>query len=220
MKLVLVGDAPFAQIAYEYFTADSEYEIVGFAVESEFLTDRRLFSLPVIPIERIEEEFPPDEYHAFVAIAYNTMNRVRARLYRELKEKGYDVPTYISSEAFVWDNVEVGENCFVFEGNTLQPWVELGNNVVLWSGNHVGHHSTIGDHTFVASHAVISGFVDVGEYCFIGVNATVANNVSIADNCLVGAAANILDDTKENAVYGARPTEPTEYSAFDYFGVK
>lgn len=218
-NLVLVGDAPLAQIAYEYFTHDSEYDVVGFTVEKEYLTDDTLSSLPVVPFELVEAEFPPENHSAFVAIAYNTMNRVRARLYRETKEKGYDLATYVSSAAFVWDNVEIGENCFIFEDNTIQPWVEIGDDVVLWSGNHVGHHSSIGDHTFVASHAVISGFVDIGEYCFVGVNATFANNISVADNCLVGAAATILDDTEENTVYGATPTEPTDYSAFDYFGV-
>lgn len=218
-KLVLVGDAPLAQIAYEYFTHDSEYEVVGFTVEQEYLTDERLFSLPVVPFERVEKAFPPDDHDAFVAIAYNTMNRVRARLYRESKRKGYALATYVSSNAFVWDNVSIGENCFIFEDNTIQPWVEIGDNVVLWSGNHVGHHSTIGDHTFVASHAVISGFVDVGEYCFVGVNATFANNIEVADNCLVGAGAAILDDTEENTVYGTTPTEPNKYTAFEYFGV-
>lgn len=35
-KLVIVGSGEFAEIAYEYFTYDSEYEVVGFAVEKEF----------------------------------------------------------------------------------------------------------------------------------------------------------------------------------------
>ena len=31
-KLLIVGDGAFAEVAYEYFTEDSEYEVVGFAV--------------------------------------------------------------------------------------------------------------------------------------------------------------------------------------------
>ena len=36
-RLVLLGDSAFAEIAYEYFTHDSEYEVVAFAVEREYL---------------------------------------------------------------------------------------------------------------------------------------------------------------------------------------
>lgn len=218
-KLVIVGDAPFAHIAYEYFTHDSDYEVVGFTVESSYLDQQELFSLPVVPFERVEEEFPPEDHDAFVAIAYNTLNRVRERLYEAIKSKGYDLASYVSSDAFVWQNVGIGENCFIFEDNTVQPWVEIGDNVILWSGNHIGHHSTIDDHTFIASHVVISGFVDVGKYCFIGVNATFANDLDVADNCLVGAGATILNDTEENTVYGIQETEPNEFTAFEYFGV-
>ena len=52
----------------------------------------------------------------------------------------------------------MGDNCFIFEDNTVQPFVTLGNNLVLWSGNHIGHHSTLRDHCFISSHVVISGF--------------------------------------------------------------
>ena len=32
-KLVLLGDSSFAEVAYEYFTYDSPYNVVAFAVE-------------------------------------------------------------------------------------------------------------------------------------------------------------------------------------------
>ena len=35
-KLVIVGAGEFGEIAYEYFTFDSEYEVVAFAVEKAF----------------------------------------------------------------------------------------------------------------------------------------------------------------------------------------
>ena len=41
-KLVIVGDSLFAEIAYEYFTHDSPYEVVGFSVESVYRTRETL----------------------------------------------------------------------------------------------------------------------------------------------------------------------------------
>jgi sugar O-acyltransferase (sialic acid O-acetyltransferase NeuD family) len=197
-KLVIVGDSAFAEIAYEYFTYDSEYQVVAFSVETDYLKRDTLFGLPVVPFENLETRYAPGEHGFFAANVYTQDNKLRARLYRQAKEKGFMPASYISSHAFVWRNSQIGEHCFIFEDNTVQPFVKIGSNVVLWSGNHIGHHSTIKDHCFVSSHVVVSGFVQIGEYCFMGVNSTVANNTTIGNNCTVGAGALILGDVEDN----------------------
>src|SRR5437763_6920796 len=88
-QLVIVGDGEFAEIAYEYFTYDSPHRVVGFAVERDFLTRDRLYDLPVVPFEEVQTHFAPAEHAAFVAVTFTQLNRVRARLYRAVKEKGY-----------------------------------------------------------------------------------------------------------------------------------
>ncbi len=218
-KLVIVGDTAFAEIAYEYFTHDSDYEVVAFSVEREYLKREELFGLPVVPFETLEETHPPASHSVYCANVYTQVNRLRTRLAADAKRRGYALASYVSSRAFVWRNVELGEHCFIFEDNTVQPFVKLGDNVVLWSGNHIGHHSVIRDHVFVASHVVISGFCDVGAHSFLGVNATVANNVTIAPDNLLGAGCTILRDTEPNRIYGATATAPASKSARAYFKV-
>lgn len=193
-KLVLVGDSAFAEIAYEYFTHDSEYQVVAFAVEREYLRREQLFGVPVVPFEELPKRYAPGEHELYAALVYTQGNALRTRLYESAKEMGYRPASYVSSRAFVWRNASIGEHCFIFENNVVQPFVRIGRNVVLWSGNHIGHHSAIGDHCFVSSHVVVSGFVEVGHSCFLGVNTTVANNTKIGDRCTAGAGALILGD--------------------------
>jgi sugar O-acyltransferase (sialic acid O-acetyltransferase NeuD family) len=219
-KLVIIGDSAFAQIAYEYFTHDSTYEVAGFSVDKEYLKQTELFGLPVVPFDSIESHFPPDKYQLFVAITYVRLNRLRERFFLEAKHKGYSLASYVSSAAFVWRNVTMGENCFIFEDNTIQPFVKVGDNVIMWSGNHIGHHSKIGSHCFIASHVVISGFCEIGERCFLGVNATLVNNIKIGDDCLIGAGVTILKDTEPRKVYGATMPEPKSRSSLSYFGLE
>lgn len=38
-KLLIIGAGETASIAYDYFTNDSEYEVVGFAVEKKYYSD-------------------------------------------------------------------------------------------------------------------------------------------------------------------------------------
>lgn len=218
-KLVIVGDSAIAEIAYEYFTHDSPFDVTAFTVDAAYLKRTELFGLPVVDFASLEERFPPSDHLLFVALGYNQLNRLRTRFYQEGKARGYAFASYVSSSAFVWRNVTVGENCFIFENNVIQPFVRIGDNVTLWSGNHIGHHSRIEDNCFIASHVVISGFCNVGPSCFIGVNATVANNVRIERDCLVGAGATILRDTEPGRIYGATATPAAARSARSYFKV-
>jgi sugar O-acyltransferase (sialic acid O-acetyltransferase NeuD family) len=175
----------------------------------------------VVPFEEVERLYPPARHSAFVAVTFTQLNRVRARLYAAAKAKGYPVTRYVSSRAFVWHNVALGENCFVFENNVLQYHVSVGNNVVLWSGNHVGHRSVIRDHCFLASHVVVSGYCDIGESCFLGVNATLADHVTVAKDCIIGAGAVVTRNTQEGKVYrGPKSAEPAEVGSLTLFKVK
>jgi sugar O-acyltransferase (sialic acid O-acetyltransferase NeuD family) len=214
-KLIIVGDGEFAEIAYEYFTYDSPYEVVAFSVERDYLNKNELFDLPVVPLEELDELFDTEIFKVFVAVTYTQLNRVRTRLYNEIKKKGFSLASYISSNAFVWNNVEIGENCFIFENNVLQYRVKIGNNVVMWSGNHIGHGTRILDNCFLSSHAVISGECVVGESCFIGVNSTFSDHLTIARDCIIGAAANMIKDTEEAGIYVGNPAKRMEKSSLD-----
>lgn len=203
--LVLIGAGEFAQIALEYFTHDSDYEVAAFSVERAYLERPRLEGLPVVPYEDLLASHPPGAFDVFVAIPATQMNRLRTRFYLDAKQKGYRCATYVSTRSFVWRNAKIGENSFIFENNVIQPFVTIGNNCVLWSGNHVGHRSVVRDHVFMASHAVISGYYDIGEGCFIGVNATLNDHVKVAENCIIGSGALITKDTEAGRVYVSSP---------------
>lgn len=218
-KLIIIGATAFAEIAYEYFTHDSPYEVVAFSVDREYLEKDTLFGRPVVAFDELAKRFDPASHSVYVASTYTQLNRLRTRFAAQAKALGYSLASYVSSRAFVWRNVELGEHCFIFEDNTIQPFVKVGNNVVMWSGNHIGHHSVVRDNVFVSSHVVISGFCDIGENCFLGVNATLANNVTLGKDSLVGAGATILKNTEPNKLFGASMTAPKEKSALAYFGV-
>lgn len=219
-KIVIVGDSAFAEIAHEYFDADTEYEVVAFAVELAYLKHQQLNGLPIVAFETLVETYPPAEHEVYVATVYTQLNRLRTRLARAAKEHGYKLASYISPRAFVWRNVEIGEHCFIFEDNTLQPFVKIANNAVLWSGNHIGHHSVIRDNCFIASQVVISGFCDIGENTFIGVNATLANNVTIGNDNWIGPNTVIMKNTEAGALYKTDQPEPSKISALRFFKIK
>jgi sugar O-acyltransferase (sialic acid O-acetyltransferase NeuD family) len=214
-SVVLFGTGDFARVAAVYLRDDSPHDVVAFTVHEEYIDAPDLLGIPVVPFEGLAETHPPGSNAMFVAIGFSGINRHRADLYAECKSRGYELISYVSSQAFVSRDVELGDNCFVFEANVIQPFVRIGSDVVLWSGNHIGHDATIGDHCFIASHVVVSGNVTIGERTFVGVNATFRDGVTVAPDCVIGAGALVMKDTVEGGVYSVRGTEPSERKSWD-----
>ncbi|MCZ6512868.1 MAG: acetyltransferase [Nitrospinae bacterium] len=209
-KIVVLGVGEIADLAHYYFTNDTEHEVVAFTLDKEYIQDSTFKGLPIVDFEDVEKTYPPEDYQMFVAIGYKRVNKAREEKYSQAKGKGYSLESYISSRANVFDNVTIGDNCFVLEDNTLQPFCRVGNNVVAWSGNHIGHHSRIEDHCFITSHVVISGGVVVEPYCFLGVNATIRDHITIARENVIGAGCLITRDTQPREVYVGDFSKPSK----------
>lgn len=220
-KLIIIGAGEFAGIAYEYFAEDSEYDVVAFCVEDKYFNDNSFYDLPIVKFSELKPKYSPNEYDVFVAVTYVKLNRERTRLYNECKKLGYKCATYVSSHAFVWKNVKIGENSFIFEDNTIQYFVEIGNNTILWSGNHIGHRSIIGDNCWLTSHCVISGFCKIGDGSFIGVNATLGDNVTLGEDTVFGAGALTVKSLEDKGcVYIGSPAKKLNKTSYEQFGVE
>lgn len=219
-KIVIFGTSAFGQIAYEYFTQDTDYSVVAFTINKEFIDKSELFGLPVIAFEEIEKHFPPKEFEMNIALVYNNLNRIRRKTYLEAKTKGYKLANYISSKACVWKNVDLGDNNFIFENNVIQPFVKIGSNNIFWSGNHIGHHSIIKDHNFISSHVVVSGYCNIGNSCFFGVNSTLANNLTIGDDSFIGAGSLVVKNIPEGSLIKGNPSIIDTLSTYEKFGIE
>lgn len=207
-KLVLFGTGAFAEVAFWYFTEDSDYEVVAFTADRNYCKSDNILGLPLVPFDEITKKFPTDTFNMHVVIGYNKLNALRKDGYNRSKKSGYNLVNYINSKIKIWPNNKFGDNIFIFEDNTIQPYVEFGSNIILWSGNHIGHHSKIGSHTFITSHVVISGFVNIGESCFFGVNATLRDSIDVGPGTIVGAGTLILKSTDEDEVYIGERSKP------------
>jgi SAM-dependent methyltransferase len=102
---------------------------------------RRGFAFNMLTIysdsDRMRDYLYCADPHSIFAHIHGRDNRMKAQ--------GYELASYISPKCTNYAK-SIGNNCFIFEDNTLQPFVTIGNDVTLWSGNHIGHHSTVQSH--------------------------------------------------------------------------
>jgi sugar O-acyltransferase (sialic acid O-acetyltransferase NeuD family) len=211
-KLVIVGIDNFGKFAYEYFSRDSDYEIVGFVPERPSIV-QEFFGLPVIPFEQMTTFYPPTEYYAFAAIGFGSLNRRRFELYQRLKSHGYRLASYISSSVLLLPSVTIGENVIVLPNTVLTPFVHIGNNVLIMGGNYLGPGVEIEDNCYIAPGSVILEEAKIGKNSFLGANATIANDVVIAEDNFIGMSAVINNSTKNNEVYRTRGAILSKVSA-------
>jgi len=215
-KVVIFGVQDFASLAHFYLKHDSEHEVVAFSVSEDYMPADAMFEgLPVVPFEQVESRYPAGDFHFFAPMSHRRMNGLRAEVYAGIKAKGYELISYVSSKATRFPGSPIGDNCFILEDNTIQPYVEIGNNVVMWSGNHIGHHSVIKDHVLFTSHVVLSGHCVVEPFSFFGVNATIRDNAHIAEGTLVAMAAAVTRDTEPWGVYKGSPAKKGEVLSKD-----
>lgn len=206
-KAIVFGTNGQAEVVAYLLNKDSEYEVVAFCCSAKYREVDHVFGKPLLDFEGIENKYPTSEYEMFVSLSYSDHNKLRERFYNEAKKKGYTLLSYISSNTTNYAS-NIGDNTFIFEDNTIQPFVNIGNNVILWSGNHIGHHSIVEDNCFISSHVVISGYCKIGANSFIGVNSTLRDGISIGKHNILGAGCLIVKSTEKNKVFiGKKATE-------------
>jgi sugar O-acyltransferase (sialic acid O-acetyltransferase NeuD family) len=200
-RVVVFGNGVFAELMCFHLTHDSPYEVSGFTVDRSYVSSRTVLGLPLVPFENVEAAFPPSEHKMIVPVSFQRMNQLRARKYRQAKDKGYELINYVSSRALTWPDLTLGENCVILESAVISPFAKIGNNVVIATSAIIGHHSTIRDHCFVSPGAIVLGGATIEEYCLIGAHATVKEEVTVSRECLVGSSVCITRNTQAKGVY-------------------
>lgn len=203
-KLLIFGIKDLAELAWYYFTTDSEYVVAGFVVTTDFLPIDPIFhGLPVLSLDEVVVHYPSNEYDFFVPMTNQNCNKERERIYLLVKGKGYSFATYISSKATVFDRENIGENCFILEGSIIQPFAHVGVNTIIWGG-FVGHHSMLKDHIFMC-HASLCGHCLVENHCFIGTGSAVAEGVTLRQGSFIAMNSSVIMDTVEWGMYLGSP---------------
>lgn len=212
-KVILFGTGGGADTAYRYLSKDTDHEIVAFTVDGKYKKKDKLRGLPVVDFETVCDRFSPKDHKMFILLNFDNLNQLRIKKYEEAKAKGYSLISYVASDIFRLEDIQVGENCFILERQTINLDVKIGNNVILWSGNHIGDRTIIEDHVWISSQVAIGGDVKVGQGSFIGMNATISHGITIGSKNVIGAGTLITKSSKDNSVFVQESNKPLEISS-------
>jgi len=197
--LVLFGTGMVAEVISVYLEKFSDFRIVAYTVDRDFMDREEFNGKPVVAWDELEAHYGPEDVQLMGPLTYQRLNQVRRDRYLEGKAKGYSFASFIHPDAQVLTD-KIGDHCIILERNTVQPFASIGDNVILWSGNHIGHHVSIGSHCFVASQVGIAGAVTIGEECYLGGQIGIVHGVTVGNRCVMLNQALVSRDLPDDTV--------------------
>ena len=211
-KIIIFGTGELAQRIF-YYLKNSEDKVVAFSANESNIDSNELLGLPVVAFENIEEKYSPEEFSMFIALAYSDMNKKRAKFFDEAKSKGYELYSYVHPSTKIWDEFEMGENCFILAENIIQPFVKIKDNVLIGSNNLISHNTVIEKNCFLTSNITLGGHITIGANSFVGLSATINQRVKIGKECIIGAGTLITKDVNDKEVYAENSSKKLPQSS-------
>lgn len=197
MRILIPGAGGHAQVivdaAQRAREAGAAWEVVGFLDDNPVLAGQVRLGLPILgAISTLARH-----RHDGCVIGIGD-NRLRRRLFNQLRAQGEQIITIIHPRAVIAPDVTVGAGTVIFAGVVVNTGTTIGENVVLNTGCTVDHHNFIADHAHVAPGAHLGGDVRIGEGAFVGIGATIMPQRSVGAWGIVGAGALVNRDVPDS----------------------
>ena len=218
--VVIFGVGKTADVVSYFFEHESDFNVVGFTVTSDYLEADSFKGLPVVPFEEITERYPPSRFLIFIAMGYAGLNHYRAQIYTQAKSLGYSFASYTHPRSGIPKDMPVGDNCFIMNDVHIHPFVTLGDNNFVWSGVIICHHTVIGSHCWFTSGTNIAGNNVIGSFCFFAINSTLTDGLEIGDRCLLGANTLVSSNLEAGSVVIAAPEKKYPLTSKEFLALK
>lgn len=218
LPVVVFGNNTFSSLAWYCLSQDSDYKVIAFTVDRQYLATPTHHGLPVVAFEELAAHYPPGSVRLLLPLGYHAINGLRRARYQAAKALGYEFISYVSSRASTWPDLQVGENCLIYEHAIIQPFARIGDNAIIRSAAHISHHCRVDSHAFISAGVTLGGNVHIGEQTFIGVGAVLRDGLHIAERTFIGAGAVVVADTEADGVYIGNPAKKISKSALEVSG--
>ncbi|MEO6584344.1 MAG: NeuD/PglB/VioB family sugar acetyltransferase [Ferruginibacter sp.] len=204
-KIIIIGAGGHAKICIDIIRQNGLYEIAGTTANSE--AGESVMGVPVLGTddEVLSKIFKEGVVHAVIGVGALKNPAVRQRIFKNLKNIGFIIPTIIHPKAICEPSAIFGEGCQVMAGAIVGSDVVVSNNCVINAGTVISHDCYLEENVHITPGAILAGDVYVGENAIVGMGAAVYIGVTIGNNAVVMNNANVIKDIPENAIVSGNP---------------
>ena len=177
--LVFLGTGDFSDVVRGF----TEREVVGYAVNRDYLKEKSYQGLPVVEIETLEDSFLPSDVDLVLAFSARRMADRKAEVFENLVARGYSFANIIHPSAVV--EGELGKGNILGPLTVVEKHCRLGSGQYAWHGAILSHHNA-GDFNTLGPRATLAGYAAMGSHCF-GRWGGLENRVALRGLCVCGS---------------------------------
>ena len=133
--------------------------------------------------------------------------KTKARIQRDLTEKGVRFQTIIAYGGYIGPFTEIGPGCVFYGGVTISVNCKIGAGVVMNQMVNIGHDVTIGDYTTIMPMTGISGNCAIGSEVSIGGHAYIIPKRKVGDGATIAAGSIVFSNVKAGTTVLGNPAK-------------
>jgi sugar O-acyltransferase (sialic acid O-acetyltransferase NeuD family) len=211
-RVLIVGAGGFAEVVADMLLrlrdSGEAVEPVGYLDDNRSLYGKTMLGLPVLGDIASLSGIPHDS----VVITIGN-NRVRNRIFEQLKQQGQQFATVIHPSAIIPQDVSIGEGSIICGGVVLNTGTIIGSNTILSISCAISHHNHIGSHTHIGPGVNLCGGVTIGEGTLVGAGAVATPLCRVGSWSTVGAGAVVIEDIPDQVVAVGSPAKVIKHLA-------
>lgn len=197
--IVLVGAGGHCKVIIDIIRSNNNFNIVGIVENNKDLIKKSILDVPILG----SDEILADIYNKGVRNAFNCVGgikdiSIRNKIYRRLKDIGFNMPLLVHSTAIVSPYAKVGEGTCIMAGAVINSGASIGEDCIINTSSIIEHDCRIGNNTHVSPGVCISGGVIIGNNTHIGIGSSIIQGVHIGSNVVVGAGSVIINNINDN----------------------
>lgn len=169
--MVLVGFGGHAKSVADTIERTGQFNIVGYTDVKEDIECGRYKYLGTD--DALKNIYESGVRCAAVGVGYMGKGDTRDKLYKMLKDIGFELPVVVDPSAIVSETAVLGEGTFIGKGAIVNAEAKVGKMCIVNSKALVEHETVVGDYSHVAVGADLCGQVNLGDHVFVGAGAVV-----------------------------------------------
>lgn len=195
-RILLLGGGGHCRSVLDSLLALNEYDDIGIIDISE---EASVGSIPVVGNDSdLFRLFQEGWKEAFITVGSIGSTSVRRKLFCNLKELNFNIPSIIDPSAILAKGINISEGTFIGKGAIINSDVKIGKCAIINSGAIIEHNCLIGDFCHISTGASLCGQVFVGSDSHIGASSVIRQNIHIGKNALIGIGSVVVNDISDN----------------------
>jgi sugar O-acyltransferase (sialic acid O-acetyltransferase NeuD family) len=196
-NVIVIGSGGHAKMVIDIMHEMKSVNIHG-VTSNSLLQGSSFYGYKVLGNDDILKQFSRSNYHIAMGLGGYRDNILREKLYKYVKELGFNFINIIHPTAIISKTVVIGESVVIFPGAIINTDVQIGDNSIIATGSTIDHETIIGNNVLISAGVTIGANSLIMDNALLAIGSIVISGVKIGKNALVAAGAVVTKDVFDN----------------------